>query len=177
MLGELLVLGFVLSLDNFRTAIALGALRLSRRHAFQVAVTFGFWDGVAPLTGILIGRYTGEAIGNTAEYIGAAALAAYGVYLLVEAWRSPATEEPERRWQLLGLTLPLSLDNVVAGTSLGLLGVGPWIAPVLFGSITTVMAFIGLQLGGAASRIIRIRPEVLTGVSLIIMATVLGPAL
>ncbi|MDX6397543.1 MAG: hypothetical protein QOJ43_951, partial [Gaiellaceae bacterium] len=38
MIGQLLILGVTLSLDNFRTAVVLGALRLTRRHAVQVAL-------------------------------------------------------------------------------------------------------------------------------------------
>jgi putative Mn2+ efflux pump MntP len=174
MIGNLLILGITLSLDNFRTALVLGALRLSGRHAVQVALVFGFWDAVAPLVGILAGDYVAETIGSTAEYVGAVALGAYGLYLLVEAWRNPAAEELDQRWALFGLPLPLSVDNVVAGASLGLLGFSPWLAPPLFGVITALMTLAGLQLGRAASRFIRIRSDLLTGVALVIMALVLG---
>jgi hypothetical protein len=37
------------------------------------------------------------------------------------------------------------------------------------------MALVGLQLGRIAARLIRIRPDLLTGVSLVVMAAVLGP--
>ena len=177
MIGELIVLGFVLSLDNFRTAIALGAMRLRWRHAVQVALMFGIWDGLAPLVGILLGRYSSDALGDTAELIGATVLGLYGVYLIIEAWRTPAPDEAAVRWQLLGLTLPLSADNVLAGTSLGLLGFSPWVAAPIFGAMTAAMALVGLQLGAAAARVIHIRPDLLTGISLVIMATVLGPGL
>jgi putative Mn2+ efflux pump MntP len=69
----------------------------------------------------------------------------------------------------------LSADNVVAGTSLGLLGFSPWVAPPVFGAITFVVSLAGLQLGRVAARFIRIRPDLLTGVALVVMATVLGP--
>jgi manganese efflux pump family protein len=174
-IGSLIILGFTLSLDNFRTAIALGGLRMSRRRSVQVALMFGFWDGVAPLVGILVGHYWSETIGSTAEYVGAIALGAYGLYLVIRAWRTPAPEELDRPWAVFGLLIPLSADNVVAGTSLGLLGFSPWLAAPIFGVITALMALIGLQLGRAASHVVRIRPDLLTGVTLVVMATVLGP--
>ncbi|MDX6703008.1 MAG: manganese efflux pump family protein [Baekduia sp.] len=174
MTGELLILGITLSLDNFRTAIVLGALRLTWRHAVQVALVFGFWDMAAPLVGILGGDYFAQTIGSTADYVGAGVLGAYGLYLLVEASRTPAPEEFDQRWALFGLPLPLSVDNVVAGTSLGLLGFSPWLAPPLFGAITAVMTFAGLAIGRVAARLIRVRADVLTGVALIVMAVVLG---
>jgi manganese efflux pump family protein len=171
--GELLILGITLGLDNFRTAIILGALKLSWRHALQVALVFGFWDMVAPAVGILVGDAFAEKIGSTADYIGAAVLAGYGIYLLVEGWRNPEPEEMDQRWALFGLPLPLSIDNVVAGTRLGLLGYSPWLAPALFGATTAVMTFGGLAIGRIAARFIRIRADLFTGAALIIMATLM----
>jgi manganese efflux pump family protein len=173
-IGDLLILGLTLSLDNFRTAIALGALRLKWRQAGQVALAFGLWDALAPLVGILVGHYLGETIGSTAGLVGAIALGAYGLYLLVQAWRTPAPEQFDSLRVLFGLPLPLSLDNVVAGTSLGLVGSSPWLASPIFGAITAVMSFVGLQLGRAAAHFIRLRPDVVTGVALIVMAPVVG---
>ncbi|MDX6721986.1 MAG: manganese efflux pump family protein [Solirubrobacteraceae bacterium] len=171
---ELLILGLTLSLDNFRTSIVLGALRLSRRHAVQVAVVFGFWDMVAPLLGILGGAFLARTIGSSAEYVGAAVLAGYGLSLLVQAWRTPEPEELDQRWVLFGLPLPLSVDNIIAGTSLGLAGVSPWLASPLFGAITAVMTFVGLELGRAAARYIRLRSDLVTGVALIGMSILLA---
>lgn len=177
MIGSLLVLGVTLSLDNFRTAVMLGAIRLSWRRALQVAVVFGFWDGLAPLVGILVGQYLGQRIGSTADYVGAGALAAYGLFLVVQAWRTPEPEEPDQRWALFGLPVPLSVDNVVAGTSLGLLGFSPWLAPPLFGVITAVMTLVGLQLGRTLARFIHIRSDLLTGVALVVMAVLVEQGL
>jgi manganese efflux pump family protein len=91
-----------------------------------VAVNFGLWDGLAPLLGLLVGHYVGDAIGPIADYLGPLALLGFGAYLLVQAWRVPAPtegddEEFEKSWTLFGLPLPLSIDNIVAGTGLGLL--------------------------------------------------------
>ncbi len=176
MIAKLLVLGFILSLDNFRTSLALGPLRLRWRRAAQVAVVFGFWDGVAPLLGVLVGKYVGQAIGPIAEYVGPIALGLYGLYLLVQALRTEGPEELEDRWSLFGLPLPLSLDNLIAGTSLGLLGFSPFVSAAVFGCITALMSFGGFQIGRLASYVlpIRIRSDLLSGVALVVMAIVLA---
>jgi manganese efflux pump family protein len=41
MIWELLVLGFALSLDNFRASIALGTVPFGVRRVLQVALMFG----------------------------------------------------------------------------------------------------------------------------------------
>jgi len=177
MIGSLLILGFTLSLDNFRTALAFGALPMSWRRSVKIALVFGFWDGVAPLIGILLGRYWSETVGNTAEYVGAIALGAYGLYLVIRAWLTDPPDDLEQPWAIYGLLVPLSLDNVVAGTSLGLLGYSLWLAPLVFGLTTAMVALVGLRLGRAAASFIRIRPDLVTGVALLVMAVVVGPNL
>jgi putative Mn2+ efflux pump MntP len=174
MVGSLIVLGFTLSLDNFRTALALGGLRLSWRRSLEIALVFGLCDGLAPLLGIVVGRYAGETIGETGELIGAIGLGLYGLYLVVKAWQTDAPEEIDRPWAMYGLIVPLSADNILAGASLGLLGVSTWLAPLVFGVSTFVMALVGLYLGRAAASFVRIRPDLLTGVALLIMAGVMG---
>jgi len=173
MIWEVLILGFVLSLDNFRVSIALGTVPFGLRRAVQVALVFGLWDAIMPLVGLLIGRKIGEAVGDVAELVGAAALGGYGLYLVVSALRNPEPEELDHPWALFGIPFTLSLDNLFAGASLGLLGLAPWLTAAVFGVMTAVMSLVGLQLGRAAARIVRIRSDLVGGVALIIAAVAL----
>jgi manganese efflux pump family protein len=173
MIWEVLVLGFVLSLDNFRVSIALGTVPFGLKRAVQVALTFGLWDGIMPLIGLLIGRQIGEAVGDVADYVGAAALGGYGLYLVISALRNPEPDELDHPWALFGIPLTLSLDNLVAGASLGVLGLSPWFSAAVFGVMTAVMSLIGLRLGRAAAHLLRIRSDLLSGVTLIVAAVAL----
>ncbi|MDQ0382603.1 manganese efflux pump MntP [Amycolatopsis thermophila] len=173
MIWEVLALGFVLSLDNFRVSIALGTVPFGLKRAVQVALAFGLWDAVMPLAGLLVGHQIGESVGDVADVLGAAALGAYGVYLVISALRKPAPDEVDHPWALFGIPLTLSLDNLFAGASLGILGLSPWISATVFGAITAVLSLIGLQVGRAAARLIRIRSDLVSGVTLIIAAAAL----
>jgi putative Mn2+ efflux pump MntP len=173
MIVELLILGFVLSLDNFRASIALGTVPFRFRRAVQIALMFGLWDAVMPLVGLLLGSYLSEATGTVAEYVGAMVLGGYGLYLLIHALRNPEPDELDHPWALFGIPFSLSLDNLLAGASLGLLGFSPWISATVFGTTTALMSLAGLQLGRVAARIIRIRSDLVSGVTLIVAAVVL----
>ncbi|WP_317447304.1 manganese efflux pump MntP family protein [Streptomyces collinus] len=173
MIWEILVLGFVLSLDNFRVSIALGTVPFGLKRAVQVALTFGLWDAIMPLVGLLIGHQIGEAVGAVADLVGAAALGGYGLYLLISALRNPEPDELDHPWALFGIPLTLSLDNLFAGASLGVLGLSPWFSAAVFGLITAVMSLVGLQCGRIAARLIRIRSDLLGGIALIIAAAAL----
>ena len=173
MIWEVLGLGFVLSLDNFRVAVALGTVPFGVRRAVQVALTFGLWDLVMPLVGLVLGRQAGSAIGPVAEVVGSIALGGYGLYLLITALRRPEPEELDHPWALFGIPLTLSLDNLVAGTSLGLLGFSPLFSSVAFGAITAVMSLVGLLVGRFVVRLVPIRSDLVSGVALMASAVLL----
>ena len=170
---SLLIFGFVLSLDNARFSVALGAYGLGWRRAVQIAVVFGLWDGFSPLVGLLIGSYFGEEIGETADFVGPIVLLVFGLYLVVRSLQTEAPEDLDERWVLFGIPLSLSLDNLLAGTGLGMLGFPPVFTAAVFGTMTALTTFVGLQLGGVVARFIPIRPDLLSGAGLSIMAVVL----
>ena len=96
------------------------------------------------------------------------------MYLLSGALRNPAPEELDHPWvTLFGMPLSLSVDNLLAGTGLGVLGFSPVIPAVTFGVMTALMSFIGLCLGRAAASMIRIRADLVSGISLVAAAIVL----
>lgn len=171
----LLGIGFVLSLDNFRVSIALGTVPFRLRRAIQIALTFGLWDGVMPLVGLSLGHYVGRAIGPISDYIGSSALGGYGLYLVIRAFRTPdPPDEIDNPWvTLFGIPLSLSLDNLVGGASLGLLGFSPWVPAGAFAATTAVMSIIGLHIGRFTAGLIRIRSDLLSGIALILAAITL----
>jgi manganese efflux pump family protein len=172
-LVSLLILGFVLSLDNARLAVALGAFDLGWRRAIRVALVFGLWDGISPLVGLLIGRYFGKEIGEVAEFIGPIVLLVFGLYLVVQSLQTETPEELDERWVLFGIPLSLSLDNLLAGTGLGMLGFPPVFTATVFGTMTAITTLLGLQLGGVVARFIPLRADLLSGIGLSVMAVVL----
>jgi putative Mn2+ efflux pump MntP len=96
------------------------------------------------------------------------------LYLLVGALRKPAPEEIDQPWvTLFGMPLSLSVDNLLAGTGLGLLGFSPFVPAAIFAVMTAVMSLIGLCIGRFAARLIPIRADLLSGISLVAAAIIL----
>lgn len=170
----LLSLGFTLSLDNFRTSIVLGGLKPTLLRSVKTSAIFGLWDGVAPAVGILVGHYLSQKINSTSDTVAAIGLGAYGLFVLVRAVVSPEHADPDLRFATRGLPLPLSVDNVAAGAALGFAGYSPWLAPVLFGTVTFAMSVAGHQIGRTVARFIpRLRTDLLTGIGFVAMAAFL----
>jgi putative Mn2+ efflux pump MntP len=125
----------------------LGGLKPTLLRSVKTSAIFGLWDGVAPLVGILIGHYLSDKIDSTSGTIAAIGLGTYGLFVLVRAVLSPEHADPNLKFATRGLPIPLSVDNVAAGAALGLAGFSPWLAPILFGTITFFMSVAGHQIG------------------------------
>ena len=167
----LLLLGFALSLDSFRVSLGLGTLKLSRLRQLQIVVAFGVCDAVAPLIGLLIGKSLLEFIGPWVEHLGPLLLCAYGVYVIYIAQRFAERETGETdRWMVLGLPLSLSLDNLVAGTSLGMIGFPLVLSVAIIGLMSALLSLVGLWMGRTAVKLLPVKIELIGGVVLIFIA-------
>jgi putative Mn2+ efflux pump MntP len=167
----LLALAVALSLDNVRAALGLGLLKPNAGHQLRIAAVFGLWDMAAPLAGLLLGRWLIAPLGPWADALGPLVLGAYGIYLFGHSLMS--AHGPERlddRWVLLGLPLSLSLDNLVAGVGLGLLGFPVVVSDVTFGATTAVLSWLALRVGGVAARYIPGRSDRVAGLVLLVVA-------
>lgn len=177
MLG-LLTLGFVLSLDNFRSSLVLGGLKPSFGQSVKTSAIFGMWDGVAPLVGMLIGHLLSDKLDNTSDKIAMIGLGAYGLFLIVRTFISPARADPDLKWARFGLPIPLSIDNIAGGTALGLAGYSPLLAPLLFACMTFVMSLAGHQIGRTVAHFVNFIPKIntdlLTGACFALMAVLIA---
>jgi putative Mn2+ efflux pump MntP len=166
----LLVLAFVLSLDSFRASIGLGALKLRRTRQAQIILAFGLCDGISPLIGLLIGKSIVAKLGPWTEHLGPILLCVYGVYVIYTARRYAKKEEAEEsRWILLGLPLSLSLDNLVAGAGLGMIGYPVLVSVIIIGAMSSLMSLAGLLLAGTASKLLGLKSEAFAGVALVLI--------
>lgn len=167
----LLLLGFALSLDSFRASLGLGALKLSRLRQLQIVIAFGVCDATAPLIGLLIGKSLLEFIGTWVAHLGPLLLCAYGVYVIYIAQRYAGREAGDAdRWMVLGLPMSLSLDNLVAGTTLGMIGFPLLISVTIIGAMSALLSFVGLMLGRTAVKLLPVRADLIGAVALIVIA-------
>jgi putative Mn2+ efflux pump MntP len=172
-LFALIPIAFVLSLDNFQSSVGLGTTKPPWRRIVQAAIVFSACDALAPLIGVWAGRIFSDYVGPVAEYAGAAAMGAYALYLVVHALRTEEAGELDHPVAILGMPLPLSLDNLFAGASLGALGSSPVTVAVVCGCATAIMSMVGLTLGRVAASTVRIRTDLFGGLVLMGMAVLM----
>lgn len=141
----------------------------------QVVLAFGLCDGLAPLVGILIGQSLVRFVGPWTEYLGPILLGVYGAYVVYVARRYAGKEAAEPGgWIVLGVPLSLSLDNLIAGASLGMLGFPLLLSIALIGGMSSLMSLAGLRLGSLAVNYLPVKAELLGGLALVVIAVTLA---
>src|SRR6516165_8967345 len=162
----LLLLAFTLSLDSFRVSLGLGGLSLSWRRQAHIVCSFALCDGVAPLAGLAAGISAASYARFWTQHLGPFIVFAYGVYVTCVAARFRGGErhtQVRKSWMLLGIPLTLSLDNIVAGAALGMIGFPPLASAAILGAASGLAALLGLQAGRTVVRQLHSRAELCSG--------------
>ena len=174
---ELLLIGLMMGLDNFRVAVALGPLNFSRRRRMQVTLAFCLCEMLAPLAGLSLGTLLIEPVRPWVEGIGPIVLGGTALYVIYQAVRKEEPGPPfDRGWVIFGLPLSLSFDNFLAGAGLGMLGLPILLSAIVIGLMSGMLCSIGLFVGRAVARYLPSKAELLSGVILLVfaMALVIG---
>ena len=187
-MAALLLLAVALGLDNLAAAIGFGVGatgRISGTARLRIAVVFGLFEAGMPVLGLVLGHGLADSIGETARWLGGAALIGFGVAGLVEARREAGHEDGERQrpperssdqpiGRLLLAGLVLSGDNLAAGFALGAYQVDIAAAAVIFGVVSVAMSLAGLELGARIGAAAGERSELIACVLLIVVGAVIA---
>ncbi len=148
-------LGASLSVDAFAAALGKGATE--RRHrlsdAIKVGMVFGFFEAVTPALGWLLGFVLNDWIASYDHWVAFGLLLAVGGYMLREAvlGDSDAAAETDGAkpgyLRLAATAIATSIDAAAVGVTLALMDVNIWVACLVIGGTTTLMATIGVMLG------------------------------
>lgn len=155
---KLLALGAIIGSNNLAAALALGTLN-QKKHRLRTVLVFAVFEFLMPLLGLFLGRETAKYIGNIAEYLapvlllGLALLAFWSAYKPVAAAEDKAEKLSSWRGLIL-LELGLSLDNLVAGYSLGLgqSNLNPLHMSATIALFSAGYAWLGLSIGDRAHK-------------------------
>ena len=139
-----------------------------------MALAFAACDGAASLLGWALGADALRSSAAWCEWLGPAAVAGYGAYVLWLAGRGRRLADGGRGAGLApAVPLALSLDNLVAGT--GAASPAAAVATALgLAAASGAMALAGLWLGAALAGRARVRAEWLGGAALTAVAAALA---
>lgn len=173
---ELLAVAIALGCDAFSVAIGIGAMGLTGRRIFRLSWHFGLFQFFMPLIGLAIGQMTAELLGRAGHWVAAGCLVVIGFNMVRQALRAPhstaSRRDPTRGWTLILLSISTSIDALIVGFGLGLLGVNILLACIIIGITASLMTIIGMLIGAGAAHALGARAELVGGLVLIGLAII-----
>ena len=172
---ELFLIGIGLSMDAFAVAICkgLGMERINKRDTLLLALFFGGFQALMPLTGYLLGSRFASYIERWDHWIAFVLLAFIGSSMIRES-REQEEEEIEhggsiRYRELFTLAVATSIDALAVGVSFAFLGVRIARAVTLIGCTTFVLMLAGVWVGNLFGSRYKSRAELTGGIILILI--------
>ena len=172
---ELFLIGIGLSMDAFAVAICkgLGMERINKRDALLLALFFGGFQALMPLTGYLLGSRFASYIERWDHWIAFVLLAFIGGNMIRES-REQEEEEAKhcgsiRYRELFTLAVATSIDALAVGVPFAFLGVHIAPAVTLIGCTTFVLTLVGVWVGNLFGSRYKSRAELTGGIILILI--------
>lgn len=176
---ELILLGIGLSMDAFAVAICKGLAmqKVSVRHTLLIALYFGVFQAIMPLTGWVLGSQFARYVTKFAPWIAFILLALIGGNMIRESL-SKDEEEDEKDGEfsishkdLLLLAIATSIDALAVGVSFSMvnLAISVGLAVVLIGCTTFVISLAGVFIGNVFGAKYKNRAEFVGGAILILI--------
>lgn len=167
-------MAFALGCDAFSVAVGVGTGGITGRRLFRLSWHFGLFQFLMPIIGVLLGQGISSWVGRVGPWIAGGVLIAIGVKMLRDIFRKRQLEmesrrDPTRGWSLVLLSIATSIDALLVGFSLGILGVGILYPAILIGVMAFVMTAVGMFLGAGIARGIGKYAEGFGGVILILL--------
>ena len=187
----ILALAFGMSMDAFAAAIAQGAAigTPTRRGTLRTAAVFGSVETLTPLIGWAIGSVAQRYIADWDHWIAFTLLLLLGLRMIYGALQpeqpigeqsteaQPESGQSGRRppspLMLVAIAFATSIDSMLVGVGLAFLEVNILLTALTIGLATTIMAAIGLRLGNLLGSAIGKRAEILGGLVLIGIGTLI----
>lgn len=169
-LAETLFVALSLAMDCFSVSVTNGLATKSNRilNGLKVGFSFGFFQTSMPLIGWLGGVMLADLISELDHWIGFLLLSIIGSKMILETLKEEAADSLILSFHvLLVLSVATSIDALVVGVSLAILGMPIMIAAPLFGLVTFFLSFIGMQLGHKLGAIFGRRVGIIGGLILI----------
>ena len=174
-LTELALLAVGLSMDAFAVAICkgLGMRKVNYKQMLLIALFFGGFQALMPLTGYLLGSQFSGYIERFDHWIAFVLLALIGFNMIKESREEEEEEEKPYAGinfkELLILAVATSIDALAVGVTFAFLQVNIVPAITIIGCTTFVISIAGVYVGNVFGSRYKSRAELTGGVILILI--------
>lgn len=178
---SIVLIGFAMSTDAFAAAIGKGAAMQRPRfpEALRAGAIFGVIEGVTPLIGWALGLAAASYVTAWDHWIAFVLLGALGLRMVLAGLRKDAPDDaegsprPHGFWNLAATGFATSIDAMAVGVGLAFLDVNILLVATVIGVCTLLMVTAGIMLGRVLGAIVGKRAEIVGGLILIVIGSVI----
>lgn len=173
---EFFLIGVGLSMDAFAVSVCKGLnmRKINKAHCFVIALFFGGFQAIMPLTGWLLGRQFEQYITAIDHWIAFGLLVLLGVKMIVDACKAEEeeihkTESKLDLKELFVMAVATSIDALAVGITFAFLNVNIVLAITIIGCTTFVLSIVGVFVGNIFGSRYKNRAEIAGGIILILI--------
>ncbi len=170
-LTSIFFIALSMAMDAFAVSLGSGVkIGPGPRPVFRLAFHFGLFQTLLPIIGWLFGNTIEPYVRGFDHWMAFGLLAFVGIRM-IRSGLSKGEEEnpkdPSRGWTMVMLSIAVSIDALVVGLSLGVIGVTIWTPAIVIGLVTGILSVLGLRMGNGVGKRYGKPVEVLGGLVLI----------
>jgi putative Mn2+ efflux pump MntP len=171
---EILLISLSMAMDAFAVCLGAGAQERTSgpRPTFRLAFHFGLFQFLMPVVGWFAGTTITRYITAYDNWVAFGLLAFVGGHMVWSALHpeeAASKNDPSRGWNLVLLSIAVSIDALAVGLSLGVIGVTIWTPAVAIGIVTGLVSWLGLRMGNILGEKFGKRMEIAGGLLLILL--------
>lgn len=170
---SIIVIAIGLAMDAFAVAICKGLSmkKMSWKKGLIVGGYFGFFQGIMPLIGYLLGIGFHEKVSQVDHWFAFILLSAIGINMLKEVFskEEDCKNDSVNFKEMVVLAIATSIDALAVGITMAFLDVNIILAVVAIGIITFAISVLGVKIGNIFGDKYEKKAEFVGGIILILM--------
>lgn len=177
--ASIAALALAMSTDAFAAAVGKGAA-LQRAHikeALRTGLIFGVIESLTPVVGWALGLVAAPYVSAWDHWIAFVLLLVLGLRMAREGLSAPDDEDTKAEthsfWLLAITGFATSIDAMAVGVGLAFIDANIWVVASAIGLATFTMVTIGVMVGRGIGTVVGKRAEVLGGVVLIAIGSLI----
>jgi manganese efflux pump family protein len=168
---EIILISIGLAMDCLAVSISCSIIKKEIRffEALKIGLFFGFFQGLMPVIGWLLGLSFKDYILAFDHWIAFGILGFIGVKMIIESLKKSDKKELEitSLWLILNLSIATSIDALMIGVSFAFLQVSLLKTVIIIGGVTLFISMVGFRLGKSLGSVFGRSAELVGGVVLI----------
>jgi putative Mn2+ efflux pump MntP len=168
----IILIGISLTFDTFAVSVTAGLIenKIVFWQAVRIAVIFAFFQAAMPVLGWFVGSKVIDYIKDYDHWVAFGLLLLIGAKMIYEALKKEEEKKSLNPFDIkvqITLGIATSIDALIIGFSLAFMNLNIYLSTVVFGTLTFLVAMIGMLIGKKAGHLVGKKAEIIGGIILI----------